>query len=126
MSTTTYSRPGRPTRGVGRIDDYEGSAIAKARAKAVLLAVAGDEPITEQLEALGVCRTRFARLRARALLALIEAMEPRSGGRQPRGREEGAQLAVTASEECSELHRRLHAAQVREEASAILACRAAD
>ncbi len=126
MSTNTSSRPGRPTRGVERIDDFEGSELAKARAKPVLLAVAGNVPIAEQLDALCVCRTRFVVLRERGLRALIDAMEPSPSGRRPKERHEDVTERRALSDEIRELRRQLHAAQVREEARALFAHRAAD
>jgi hypothetical protein len=116
---TTNRRPGRPTRGVDRIDDFDSSSVAKERAKALLLAVAGDGTITTHLESLGICRTRFVKLRDRALRAFVEALEPRVSGRAA-----AAAAAASTDPAALELQRlrdeaallkwELEAAQIRE------------
>jgi hypothetical protein len=126
MTTTTHRRPGRPTRGVQRIDDYEGSTLAKQRAKALLIAIVGDDAITTQLESLGICRTRFATLRDRGLQALIDAMEPRMGGRRAATVDTDTAVDPKLLDEIALLKWELEAAQVREEVHSILPSLAAD
>jgi hypothetical protein len=126
MTTTTHRRPGRPTRGVQRIDDYDGSPLAKERAKALLLAIVGEDAITAQLESLGICRTRFATLRDRGLQALIDAMEPRVGGRRPVSEQSAAAVDSKLMDEIALLKWELEAAEVREEVHSILPSLAAD
>ncbi len=126
MTTTTHRRPGRPTRGVQRIDDYEGSTIAKERTKALLIAIVGDNAITTQLEALGICRTRFATLRDRGIRALIDSMEPRVGGRQAACNEAALAVDPELLDEIALLKWELEAAEVREEVHSILPSLAAD
>lgn len=126
MTTTTHRRPGRPTRGVQRIDDYDGSALAKERAKALLLAIVGEDAITAQLEALGICRTRFATLRDRGLRALIDAMEPRTGGRRAASEKSLEAVDSALMDEIALLKWELEAAEVREEVHSILPSLAAD
>lgn len=126
MTTTTHRRPGRPTRGVERIDDYDGSSLAKERAKALLVAIVGDDAITTQLESLGICRTRFATLRDRGIRALIDAMEPRVGGRRAANEAAGAKVDPKLMDEIALLKWELEAAQVREEVHSLLPNLAAD
>ena len=118
---TTNRRPGRPTRGVDRIDDFDSSPVAKERAKALLLAVAGDGSITTHLESLGICRTRFVKLRDRALRAFVEALEPRVGGRAATAAAAAAASTDPAAlelqrlrDEAALLKWELEAAQIRE------------
>jgi hypothetical protein len=125
-TTTTHRRPGRPTRGVQRIDDYEGSALAKERAKALLVAIVGDDAITTQLESLGICRTRFATLRDRGIRALIDAMEPRVGGRRAACDEAAPAVDPKLLDEIALLKWELEAAEVREQVHRILPSLAAD
>ena len=126
MTTTSHRRPGRPTRGIQRIDDYDGSPIAKERAKALLVAIVGDDAITTQLESLGICRTRFATLRDRGLRALIDAMEPRVGGRRAATVDTDTTVDRKLMDEIALLKWELEAAQIREEVSALLPNLAAD
>lgn len=126
MTTTTHRRPGRPTRGVERIDDYEGSPLAKERAKALLIAIVGDDANTTQLESLGICRTRFATLRDRGLQALIDAMEPRMGGRRAATGDTDTAVDPKLLDEIALLKWELKAAQVREEVHSILPTLAVD
>lgn len=126
MSQTASRRPGRPTRGVERIDDYDGSRMAKERAKALLLAVVGEDSITTQLDHLGICRTRFVKLRDRGLQALVAALEPRVGGR--RAAEPSAEEIAERrfNDEIALLRWELEAAQLREDVATLLPHCAAD
>ena len=124
--TTTRRRPGRPTRGVDRIDDIDASALAKQRAKALLLAVAGDGAITTHLVDLGICRTQFSKLRDRALTAFVEALEPRIGGRRAASEDPAAAERRRLEGECALLKWELEAAQIREEVHSLLPDLAAD
>ena len=126
MTTTSHRRPGRPTRGVQRIDDYEGSTLAKERAKALLIAIVGEDAITTQLESLGICRTQFAKLRERALRAFLGALEPRVGGRRSAIVETEATVAPKLLDEIALLKWELEAAQIREEVHTLLPNLAAD
>src|SRR5262249_13830908 len=67
--------------GVGRL---EGSAVARARLRAVLEALAGGRAVAEVCLHLGVSERHFRDLRDRALQAALAGLEPRPAGRPPR------------------------------------------
>lgn len=76
---------GRPPKGVDLVDGLEGSVEAKKRLRAALETL-GEKSIEEVCEELGVKPSSVHQLRARALQAALEELEPRAVGR-PRKKE---------------------------------------
>ena len=77
---------GRPNKGVGHIDNCEGSEQSKERARVILQTISGELSVQEACDLLGIQRPRFAELRALALQGSVDAIEPGRPGR-PRKRD---------------------------------------
>lgn len=77
---------GRPNKGIGHIDNCDGSELSKQRTKLILETINGERSVREACEQLGIQRARFAELRAKALQGAIDAIEPGRPGR-PRVRD---------------------------------------
>lgn len=73
--------PGRPTEGLEHIDWAHGSFEAKHRLKTVVLSLTGDVLVVEACERLAIGSARFHVIRAQALQAAVERLEPHRAGR---------------------------------------------
>ncbi len=111
---------GRPPAGPQIVEKYEGSRTAKDRLKAVLETVAAQSTVDAASHKLEICPARFYVIRDRAMVAALEGVEPRAGGR-PRKRvsPEGARIKELEAE-VARLERALVVANVRAETALVL------
>lgn len=109
------ARVGRPTKGLGHVDDVEGSAEAKERAKVLIEVVAGTLSFVEGARRLSVSTTRLEQLRVQALQGTVAALEARAPGR-PRKHEPGEEAPrIDLARARAELAWEREVARVREE-----------
>lgn len=73
----------RPNKGLGHVDGLTGNRQTKERLRAVLSTLLGVQSVDEVCKELGIRRTHFQELRARALGGAMAALEPRPPGRKP-------------------------------------------
>jgi hypothetical protein len=97
------------------VERLEGSAVAKARLRAVLQTLTGQRTVAQACRLLGVAERRFHALRGRMLAAALAGLEPRPAGRPPGGPVESGGRVAELEAEVRELELELRAAQVREE-----------
>jgi transposase-like protein len=102
------------------VERLEGSALAKARLRAVLLTLTGQRTVAQACQQLGVSETRFHELRRQMLAAALAGLEPRPTGRPPRGPVESGGRVAELEAAVRALELELRAAQVREEIALIL------
>jgi len=72
---------GRPAKGPSVVENLEGSKQAKDRLRVILETVTGERDVDEACEKLGIGRSAFYELRARALQATLSDLEPKPAGR---------------------------------------------
>lgn len=77
---------GRKPSGPAAVARLPGSPLARQRLQAVLETLAGTCRVQEACRRLGLSEQRFDQLRAQALQAGLDALEPRPGGRRGRRR----------------------------------------
>src|SRR5262245_28549285 len=75
---------GRHPWGLEFIDHLQGSAKAKARLRAILETMLGDERVGEVCAHLAICEQRFRQLRTQGMQAALYGLEDRPSGRPPR------------------------------------------
>ena len=75
---------GRPPKGAGLVDKFEGSKEAKQRFRIILETIHGDLPVTEAMTRLDISESRFHQIRDKALEAGLASLEPGVTGRPPR------------------------------------------
>jgi len=78
---------GRPGKGLGHVDGLEGGEVAKDRQKAILATLFGERTVRDASKELGLSEARVRTLRAEALQAMLDSLEPRSPGRPPKEEE---------------------------------------
>jgi hypothetical protein len=109
------TRPGRKPTGTKLLDKFTASAHAQARMRAILETVSRAKTIPEVCAELGIGEAMFHRIRAEAMAAALEALEPKPMGR-PRTATAAPATAVAALEqENQDLKIALRAAEVRAE-----------
>ena len=106
----------RPPKGPQLVDGLDGDERSKERLRAVLETVAGEAPIREVCERLGIKEARFHTLRKEALQAALEGLAPKPLGR-PRKPEPSAETQRVAELEArvERLEIELEASRIREE-----------
>ena len=104
---------GRYPAGVDYVDQLEGSALAKQRAKVILQTLQGELRVHEACRLLDICEQRFHQLREEMLQAAVARLEARPAGR-PRRPAEPAEVQALRQQLTARDHE-LHVAQVREE-----------
>jgi hypothetical protein len=104
---------GRYPSGPEYVEQLQGSATAKRRAKVILQTLLGQVRVEEACMLLGICPQRFQQLRQEMLQAAVARLEVRPAGR-PRRPAETAEMAALR-EQVAERERELRVAQVREE-----------
>ena len=104
---------GRYPVGPEYVDQLQGSAAAKQRAKTILQTMSGDLRLQEACRLLGICEQRFHQLREELLQAAVARMEPRPAGR-PRRPAESADVQAL-KEELTDKELELRVAHLREE-----------
>ena len=111
------TRPGRKPTGAKLLDKFTASAHAQARMRAIMETLSGAKTIPEVCAELEIGEAMFHRIRAEAMQAALEALEPKPMGR-PRtatGVESSANAAL--EQENEDLKIALRTAEVRAEIS---------
>lgn len=109
------TRLGRKPTGTKLLDKFTASPHAQSRMRVILETVSGQKTIPEASEELGIGEAMFHRIRAEALAAALEALEPKPMGR-PRTATTAQSSAVAALEqENKDLKIALRAAALRAE-----------
>jgi transposase-like protein len=106
---------GRPPKGPKLVRDLGGSAQARKRLEAILATVAGGTTVREACERLGVKETAFYKMRAAALEAARQSLEPKPMGRPPKLSTEADRRVAELEAENDRLKKAVAASQVREE-----------
>lgn len=109
------ARRGRPTSAAAVAARLPGSAVAKERAAVLLENLAGRLGVAEACRRLGLSRTLFWNLRAAALAAVLQALEPRPPGRPRRAVEVVDPRLRELEAEVARLQEALSTSRVREE-----------
>ena len=78
---------GRNPAGPEYVEQLEGSAEAKRRAKVILQTLHGDMRVQDACRILGICEQRFHQLREEMLQAAVARLEARPAGRPRRAAE---------------------------------------
>ena len=111
------AKRGRPPKGAQQVDHLSGSIDAKARLRVIMETVSGQKNIREACRELGVEKSRFYKMRDKALAGALESLEPRQVGR-PRAMATGKDKKIEELEqELLEMRMDLEAARIREELS---------
>ncbi len=109
------TRLGRKPTGTKLLDKFTASAHAQSRMRAILETVSGQKTIPEACAELGIGEAMFHRIRAEAMAAALQALEPKPMGR-PRTATTAESSAVAALEQQNQhLKIALRAAEVRAE-----------
>jgi hypothetical protein len=106
---------GRRPQGADLVDHLEGSALAKARLRAVLETFTGRQTIGQASQALGISTRRLHKLRRRLLQELLQRLEPRPAGRPPRSTAAPSVPTAALEAEVHRLQLELQAARIRAE-----------
>jgi hypothetical protein len=102
------------------VERLDGSALAKARLRAVLETLTGRRTVAEACRLLGLRERRFHELRNVVLQAALAGLEPRPAGRPPRPAAEPGGRVAALEATVRDLQLDLRAAQVREEIALML------
>lgn len=111
---------GRPNKGVSHVENCDGSAQSKRRAKVVLQTITGEISVIEGMQKLRVQRPYFASMRSRALQGLVEALEPGRPGPKPKHDAETDQRVAELSSKVAQLERELQLERARAELAPLL------
>jgi hypothetical protein len=121
LFTTDRTRLGAPPKGVAHVDATQGSALAKRRAKTLLLLVAGELTRARAAREMGVSVRRVRQLREAMLNSAVAALEPGQPGRPRKGGPSAAERRVRELEGTQvRLQLELEARSVREEIALIM------
>jgi transposase len=104
---------GRKPTGPPLVHHLDGSECAKQRMETILETVAGNIPIREACDRLGIEEAMFFRLRTQALQAGLARLEPRPSGRPPRHTSAEQQQIAQLQQELQEKDAELKAMAVR-------------
>jgi hypothetical protein len=104
---------GRPNKGIDHIDNCDGSRLSKRRIKLILQTISGELSVQDACEKLGIQRARFAELRAKALQATVDAIEPGRPGRPQKRDAEQEQHEAELQAQIAALRRQLEVAETR-------------
>ena len=111
---------GRKPMGPRLVHHLDGSARAKRRMEVILETIAGQRTVCEACDCLGIEEAMFFRLRAQALQASVERLEPRPAGRPPRGSSSEHQQITELQHELAEKELELRATEVRLEVAQVI------
>jgi hypothetical protein len=111
---------GRPPKGAELVDGLESSTQAKERLKVILQTIAGELSVVDACARLNVSEARFHALRAEALHAAADYLEPKPAGRRPQQTDTQAVEAAALKEQIQELKIELRATQIREELALLM------
>jgi hypothetical protein len=97
------------------VNDLKGSPQAKARLRALLDTLSGQQTIRQACRTLGIRARRLEVLRRGLLQEVLGRLEPRAAGRPPRPAASADARTATLEGEVQRLRLELHAARIREE-----------
>jgi hypothetical protein len=103
---------GRPPKGAGLVEKFEGSREAKRRFRLILETIHGDLPVIEAMARLNISESRFHQIRDKALEAGLASLEPGVTGRPPRVPPETALEMERMTEENEHLRHELEKSRV--------------
>lgn len=106
---------GRPPSGSRLVDGIEGSEHARRRLEAILDTIRGEISIDDACARIAVGSSAFHQLRARALEAAMQSLEPGRPGRPARVVTDAERRVAELEEELNDLKLELQTARVREE-----------
>jgi len=109
---------GRPPLGAEIVEHLTGSPQAKQRLAVILRALAGEIPVPQACQELGVGESRFHELRNEVLQHALEDMEAKPRGRPPSPQEDAR--VADLQRQIQALKIDLRAAQIREELATML------
>jgi hypothetical protein len=104
---------GRKPMGPRLVRHLDGSARAKRRMEVILETIAGQRTVREACDCLGIEEAMFFRLRAQALQASVERLEPRPAGRPPCACSPQQRQITDLQQELAEKELELKATEVR-------------
>ncbi len=111
---------GRKPQGPQLVQHLDGSDRAKERLEVILETVAGNMPIRQACERLGIKEAMFHRLRKRVLQAGLEDLEPRLRGRPRHELSDAERQSEQLTDEVEQLKSELEIAEIRRELAAVL------
>ena len=111
---------GRPNKGVGHVDNCDGSKRSRQRTQVILQTITGELSVNEACEILGVQRPHFAKLRLRALQGAVEALEPGRPGRPRKHDAETEQRVTALASKVADLERQIELERARAAIAQIL------
>ena len=111
---------GRPPLGPELAERVEGSAPAKERLRLILATLAGQMPVPEACERLGLSEARFHELRQECLHAAAATLEPKPLGRPVAQVTAEAQEIASLKQQVQALKIDLRAAQIHEELALLM------
>src|SRR5215471_4115500 len=109
---------GRFPSGWEYIERLQGSDKAKARLRAILETLGGEERVAAACRRLDICAQRFRQLRQQGLQAALRSLEDQSPGRPAQAAE--SEEIASLRRAIEELSVQLHTAQVREELALLM------
>lgn len=95
----------RPNLGLEHVDRLPGDPEDKFRLKVVLATISGEMLVDEACDELDLGPTQFANLRRKVLLAALEGVQPRPGGRPRRDAAVSPEDVEALQEHVAELER---------------------
>ena len=104
---------GRPNKGIGHVNNCDGSRQSKQRARVILQTITGELSVNEACAKLGIQRPQFAKLRAKAMQGTVDALEPGRPGRPRRHDVESEQREAELQAKIAQLENQLHVEQIR-------------
>jgi hypothetical protein len=111
---------GRPAKGPGLVEDFEGSEDAKSRMKLILETIAGHKSVEEACSELGLSKSMFHEIRMGSLTAALESLEAKPKGRPRQEVSEEQREIERLKKENEELKMSLQVAHVREELALVM------
>ena len=111
---------GRPPLGAEIVEHLEGSTAAKRRLAVILRTLAGQLPIPQACQELGVGESRFHDLRNEVLQHALADLEPKPVGRPAQRPSEPEARLAEAQRETQRFQADLRAAQIRQELTLML------
>jgi hypothetical protein len=88
--------------------------------RVILETMTGQKRVIDACDELDICEQFFERLRAQAIQAAIERLEPKPAGRRPAHATDEERQIAALTKRIAELEAELHAARVRAEMAATL------
>jgi len=104
---------GRPTKGLGHVEDLDADTHCKERLKAILSALSGTMSVQDASASVGLRPARFGELRRTALQGAVDALAPGRPGRPPVCDAEEAEQTTELERENERLRRELERARLQ-------------